>query len=117
MEEMKYECKERGIGHVGDGKSTRGDYVTVVSYNLSKTIIIIVEKALCLATNGYLVDSLITKGDITLKIAITGLIKREELQDLFQFETSNKNTNKQTNKQDTKEKKGILRLTLFLYQF
>ena len=34
-----------------DGESTRGDYVTVVSYNLSKTIIIIVEKALCLASN------------------------------------------------------------------
>ena len=114
---MKYEYKERGIGHVRDGESTRGDYVTVVSYNLSETIIIIVEKVLCLASNGYLVDSLITKGGITLKIAITGLIKREELQDLFQFETSNKNTNKQTNKQDTKEKKGILRLTLFLYQF
>ena len=40
MEEMKYEYKERGIGHVRDGESTRGDFVTVVSYNLSKTIII-----------------------------------------------------------------------------
>ena len=87
-----------------DGESTRGDYVTVVSYNLSKTIIIIVEKALCLASNWYLVDSLITKGDITLKIAITGLIKREELQDLFQFETSNKNTNKQKTRHEEEER-------------
>ena len=29
MEEIKYERKERGIGHVGDGESTQRDLVSM----------------------------------------------------------------------------------------
>ena len=29
MEEIKYESKERGIGHVGDGESARGELVSM----------------------------------------------------------------------------------------
>ena len=32
MEEIKYEYKGRGVGHVGDGECTRGDLVSILAF-------------------------------------------------------------------------------------